>query len=255
MNGYSLVQLIKTVLLGATAVISGGSLTLPFWYEFEIQISWDGGRTMQTKKMDVGLFYTDQGDNINLIDNIMIDKASNLKTFPPMFRIAQIFFGLGDTAVFVLFIASLIYFCRKYKSATGEICLAAGLLPASLSLVLGVVFAVLAGIVEDKSAWNGFPVPNNFMQVKADPKISLGIGLYIAAFAAVLSLVSLAIAWLQACIMCKHVEEVRYQMLNAPLTEDERGVGPAQVYKFGGQGRGFRYDGYSKPEKGMEVDF
>ncbi|XP_045180252.1 uncharacterized protein LOC123539640 [Mercenaria mercenaria] len=255
MNGYSLVQLIKTVLLGFTALISGGSLILPYWYQFEVQVTWDGGRTMQTKTIDVGLFYMDQGDNINMIDIIMIDKASNAKTFPPMFRVAQIFFGLGISAVFVLFIASLIYFCRKYKSATGEMCLAAGLLPTSLCLVLGTVFAALAGIIKDPSAWEAFPVPDNYMQVKADPVIKLGIGLYVAAFAALLGLVSLGLAWMQACMLCKHVEEVRYQMLNAPLTEDERGVGPATMYKFGAPTSGFRYDGYSKPERGMEVDF
>ena len=37
---------------------------------------------MQTKTVDVGLFYMDQGDNINMIDLIMIDKASNAVTFP-----------------------------------------------------------------------------------------------------------------------------------------------------------------------------
>ena len=117
------------------------------------------------------------------------------------------------------------------------------------------MFAVLAGIIEDKSAWNAFPVPDNYMQVKADPKISLGIGLYVAAFAALLGILALAVAWIQACMMCKHVEEVRYQMLHAPLSEDERGVGPAQMFKFGKPTQGFRYDGYSRPEKGMEVDF
>lgn len=254
MNSYSLFQLVKTVLLGLTMLISGGCLLIPYWYQFEVQVTWDGGRTMQTKTIDVGLFYMDQGDGLNMVDLIFIDKASNVQTFPPMFRVAQIFFGLGETGMFVLFFASLIYFFRKYKSATGEMCLAAGLLPSALSLVLGVVFAALAGVVEDKNSWEGFPVPGNYMQVKADPVIKLGIGLYVAAFAALLGIVSLVIAWFQACIMCKHVEEVRDQMLYAPLTEDERGIGPGQTYKFAPKA-GFRYDGYGKPDREIEVDF
>lgn len=124
--------------------------------------------------------------------------------------------------------------------------------------MLGVVFAALVGLVPDDSAWEDFPVPDNYLQVKAAPEVSLGIGLYVAGFAAVLAIASLAIAWFQACIMCSHVEQVRYQMLNAPLTADELdgvSAGPGQVYKFGVPDTGFRYDGYSKPGKQIEVDF
>lgn len=127
---------------------------------------------------------------------------------------------------------------------------------SALCLVLGVVFAVLVGLISDDSAWEGFPVPDNYMQVKASPEVSLGIGLYVAGFAAILAIASLAIAWFQACIMCSHVEQVRYEMLNAPLTADELdGSGPGQVYKFAAPNTGFRYDGYSKPGKEIEVDF
>ena len=61
---------------------------------------------------------------------------------------------------------------------------------------------------------------------------------------------ALAIAWWEAIFLCRHVEDVRYQMLHAPLTSDEKGVyegaargGPRSV-------GGFQYDGqYGKPRR------
>ncbi|KAH3710261.1 hypothetical protein DPMN_069734 [Dreissena polymorpha] len=42
---------------------------------------------------------------------------------------SMLFFGLGTSGIFVCTIAALIYFCRKYNSATGEMCLSAFIIP------------------------------------------------------------------------------------------------------------------------------
>lgn len=247
-------QLLKMILIGLTALVSLICMVIPFWFTYTVIVSLDAGRTTEQKTMNLGLYYMDQSKGIEMLSLISVDKSSNAYTYPPLFRVAQIFYGLGTSGSFVLFVASLVYLCRKYKSATGEMCLAGGMFPTSMCLVLGVVLAGIHTVVP-ADAFYSLPIPNHYMAVKADPKIAINIGFWIAVFSAGLSIAALVISWMQACSMCTHVENTRYQMLHAPLTEDERGVGSGKLYQFqpAQGGGGFRYDGYSKP--GVEVDF
>ena len=50
--------------------------------------------------------------------------------FTEMMRAAQIFFMVGVVAIAVCFVASVIYLVRKYKTVTGEMCLAGAVMPA-----------------------------------------------------------------------------------------------------------------------------
>lgn len=245
--------IIRSVVIGIAWIIADAAVTFPFWFSMVVQISWDGGQAM--KEFKVGMYFMDTG-SIDMTSLIQVEKASNAKTLPPMFRIAQIFYGLGSSGIFLCFIGSLIYTCRKYKTATGEMCLAGFLLPTTLCLLLGVIFVVLSVFFEGDHVWESLPVPKNYMQVEAVPVITISYGLYVAAVGTFTSLLACFFAWFNAYIMCRHVEDVRYQMLHAPLTEEERGAytGPGQTYSFQlNKARGFRYDGYSKP--GIEADF
>ena len=121
-------------------------------------------------------------------------------------------------------------------------------------MFLGVVFAVLQATVGQNDVWESLPVPGTFMILKAQPDVQMNFGLYIGAAAAVAGIFGAVLAWVQALSLCKHVESIRGQMLYAPLTEEERGVGTegGVTYGFKPMGKsGFRYDGFSKPE----VDF
>lgn len=102
--------------------------------------------------------------------------------------------------------------------------------------------------------WRDLPVPDNNMQVEATPGIAINYGLYIAAFGVILAIAGAVMAWMSACQLCAHVETVRYQMLHAPLTEEEKGsfASPGRSYNFENKG-GFRYDGYGRPAN--EVNF
>lgn len=246
MDTFSLIQLVKSIVLGCALLVTIVAIVIPYWFIFQVQISWDAGRTMQTKSMDVGLFLMDQSQT-NLLDLVLVEKASNAHTFPPVFRVAQILFGLGGASICVCFIASVLYFCRKYKSSTGEICLAGCLIPTSFCLSLGVILAALSVTSNGNHTWESLPVPNNFMQVEGHPNISIQYGLYIGAVAAGIAIVGTVLAWLQACQLCTHVENVRYQMLHAPLTEDEKGISSGRAFKFGNAGGKKRHD--------LEVDF
>ncbi|KAL4218562.1 hypothetical protein ACF0H5_023296 [Mactra antiquata] len=259
MDGFTVMQLIKTIFAGLAALTGGVVFFLPLWYNFSVEISWDGGRTTVLATADMGLFFMYEGYGIELTDMIFLDKATNAQTGPPLFRLAQIFYGIGITGMFICTVASAIYTLRKYKTATGELCLAGGMLPSAISLTLGVVFAALAAVVEADNYWEAFPVPGNFVQVQTKPIMEISYGLFIAAGAALFGLVALVMAWLQACAMCRHVENVRYHMLFAPLTDDERGVGIESVHHFvppgppGKPKKGFRFDGDVLPD--MSVEF
>lgn len=123
---------------------------------------------------------------------------------------------------------------------------------AAICTVVGIIFSLLVAM--DNGIWYDLPVPDNYMQVMATPTLTLHYGFYIAAVGAIVSIVAVVFAWVYACMMCSHIEGVRYQMLNAPLTYEEKGAyaGPGRSYHFETKG-GFRYDGYSRPA--AEVDF
>lgn len=243
-------SLIKTVLLGSTVLVCLLASTLPFWYNFQIKVSYDAGKTILDKSLDLGLFYMiDEGPGINMIDLVFLGKASNNNPVPGMMRVAQIFFIIGDIGMVVCFVASVIYLVRKYRTATGELCLAGAIMPAACCISLGAVFGALWPSVED-AKWVGLPVPGHFMQLDPQPIISVNWGVYVAAVGAILAIVSSVIAWFQACTLCRHVENVRYRMLRAPITEEDE-FGP--TYKGPSRLPPYKDYGYSKP--GMEMDF
>lgn len=124
---------------------------------------------------------------------------------------------------------------------------------SAVCLLLGLVFSALAISSEDK-AWENLPLPDYHMHIYGTPSISFAWGFYVAAAGTLAAIVAAVSAWLAACSVCQHLEEVRYQMLHAPLTEEERGTshGRGRSYQFESKG-GFRYDGYSRP--GAEVEF
>lgn len=45
-------------------------------------------------------------------------------------RVAQILFMVGTIAIAVCLVGAAIYMCRKYRTATGEMCLAGTVMPA-----------------------------------------------------------------------------------------------------------------------------
>ena len=118
--------------------------------------------------------------------------------------------------------------------------------------MLGVVFCLLGVFGDNK--WTDFPVPDNYMQVVVTPDIVLSWGFYVACVGTLVAIVALVFAWIVACQLCNHIEGVRYQMLNAPLTEEEKGsyLG-TEKYRFEAKPPNFRYDGYSRP--GQEANF
>lgn len=92
------------------------------------------------------------------------------------------------------------------------------------------------------------------MQLNPYPGIAINWGLYVGAIGAVIAIAASVVSWFQACVLCKHVEEVRYRMLRAPITEADE-YGKAYTGKGGQMYPAARVQpyGYSKP--GMEVDF
>ncbi|WAR18093.1 hypothetical protein MAR_032687 [Mya arenaria] len=249
MGGTSVLQLIKVVCLGISMAAAAIAVAVPYW--FIITLTWERGADMVEKNINMGLYFLER--NMTVLG--LVEKAGNKQLLPGFMKVAEIFFLIGTFGIIVTFVSSVIYFMRKYNTFTGELCLAAALIPTALSQLLGVIFAILGALIPDENAWHGFPDPSGYLIVQAHPKIAINFGLYIAALAAVCALVGLGAAWLQACILCKHVESVRYQMLHAPLSADERGVyeGAGRTYAFDTK-PGFRYDGqYGKP--GREMNF
>lgn len=248
-------SLIKVVLLGTTGLVCLLAAAVPFWYSFHIKVSYDAGKTYHDKFLNLGLYYMDEGKGVDMIDLVFLGKATNTNPVPEMMRVAQIFFMIGEIGIVVCFVASVIYLVRKYRTATGELCLAGGIMPAACCLALGVLFAAIWPFVDASAKWVGLPVPDHFMQIDPRPVVAMEWGVYVAAIGAILAIVSSVMAWFQACALCKHVENVRYRMLRAPITEeDEYG----KALKAGPQYRPVGYPpykdyGYTKP--GVEVDF
>lgn len=245
-------SLIKAVLLGSTVLVCLLASAVPFWYTFHIKVSYDAGKTIHDKFLDLGLFYMDEGAGIDMIDLVFLGKAGNINPVPGMMRVAQIFFMVGEIGFAVCFVASVVYLVRKYRTATGELCLAGAIMPGAICISLGVIFAALWPSV-DVGEWNGLPVPGHFMQLDPQPSVALNWGVYAAAVGAVLAIVCSIIAWFQACSLCKHVENVRYNMLRAPITEeDEYGKAFKGIKQYQPM---MPYRDYVVPKPGMEVDF
>jgi len=235
-------SIIKVSVLGFAALVCAASTALPWWFKVDVPVSRDGGRTMETKTLNVGLFFMDQG-KFSQTDLIFIDKTTNAHVVPDLYKMAQLFFGAGSMGLLVCFGTSIVYLLRRFTSATGEICLAGAVSPCAFCLVIGIVFAFL-GTLDGK--WEQFPVPNYYILQEVYPTFVYDFAAYIAAGGAMVAIIAAAIYWMHACQLCSHVETARYQMLTAPLTDDERGVG-GTTYQFNKQNPGFRYDGYSKP--------
>ena len=124
---------------------------------------------------------------------------------------------------------------------------------SAICVTLGVLFAAMWPSI-DRGDWKGLPVPGHFMQLNPDPVVTINWGLYIGAIGALTAIGAAVVSWFHACTICRHVEEVRYRMLRAPITEIDEFGKPftgkgGQVYPAA---RMPAY-GYSKP--GMEVDF
>ncbi|KAH3710263.1 uncharacterized protein LOC127857161 isoform X2 [Dreissena polymorpha] len=242
MNGTKLMQLIKVALFGSSTLLCVLAMFLPYWFTFTLKISRDVGigKEERSATVNVGLFFIDNGKFMMSMVSHM-DKANNMQAIPGIWKMSMLFFGLGTSGIFVCTIAALIYFCRKYNSATGEMCLAAFMIPTAVCQVLGLIFAFLTKSLTE--SWEQYNIHSFYMQTTDAPEFNYNFGVYVAAVGAAIGVVGLVVAWLQACQLCHHVENVRYQMLHAALTEEEKG------YYTGSKGMGieekpgFRYDG------------
>lgn len=251
-------QLIKLILIGCATFLGITAAFLPFWLQLKVQITWDAGRTHIDKTLDVGIFFMDQG-KVPMIDLILVEKSDNVKTLPAMMRVGQIFYGLGISGLFVCTAASILYLLRKYKSNAGNLCLASGIMPSALCLSLGVLLMILVGVLNLNEPWRQLPVPGGYQIIEAYPEISLNFATYIAIVAAILAIAGMIVGWMHALTLCRHVEEVRYQLLTTPLTDDERGLGPGTPGKYNKQPLvsygGRRGQAYKPQYPGGEVDF
>jgi len=55
--------------------------------------------------------------------------------FSAAYRMAQLFYGMGTTGLFICAAASFLYTINKYRSVTGNIMVAGFLLPSGMSLL------------------------------------------------------------------------------------------------------------------------
>lgn len=248
-----MVSLIKVILLGSALLVCLLATAVPFWYSFSIKVSYDAGQTVSDKTLDLGLYYMDEGAGIDMIDLVFLGKTANTKPVPGMMRVAQIFFMIGTITLAVCFVTATIYLCRKYRTSTGELCLAGVIMPAAICLILGILFAALWPTA-DPGKWVGLPVPGHFVQLDPEPVVTINWGLYVGAVGTLIAIAASIVGWFQAIVLCKHVENVRYRMLRAPITEvDEYG----KPFKGGPVYQPSRLPpynyGYNKP--GMEMDF
>ena len=51
-------------------------------FKKSFQVSYDAGRTILDKNLDLGLYYMDEGAGIDMIDLVFLGKASNTNPVP-----------------------------------------------------------------------------------------------------------------------------------------------------------------------------
>ena len=127
-------------------------------------------------------------------------------------------------------------------------------------MALGVAFAAIMPVAQPDAEWKGLPVPGSYMQMDPKPDITINWGVYVGIIGGLCAIAGSVLAWIQACALCSHIEEVRYRMLRKPITEEEE-FGPAfkAVRMAPPVFQPIMEYGYSKPgirsKPGMEIDF
>ncbi|KAK3611562.1 hypothetical protein CHS0354_018077 [Potamilus streckersoni] len=229
--GFNVMSLARSISAGLGLLAAAIATGAPYWFLVTVKISFDGGSTFYDKELNVGLFYMVKGEDTykykdqedeKLIYMIMLDKVSNAYVLPGMMRVGQIFFALAMFGIVVCFGASMILLLKRYSSVEGELLLAGSLTGIAAAAIIGVVLPGISTEAEKDVVWNRLPIPKHFQLIEATPNVTVAFALYIAALAAVLIVIAAFISWIQACSLCKHVEEVRYQQLHdSSITEKE----------------------------------
>ncbi|KAL3892309.1 hypothetical protein ACJMK2_004526 [Sinanodonta woodiana] len=221
--GFNVMSLARSISAGIGLLAAAIATGAPYWFLVTVKISFDGGATFYDKDLNVGLFYMVKGEDAykykdqedeKLIYMIMLDKVSNAYVLPGMMRVGQIFFALAMFGIVVCFGASTILLLKRYSSVEGELLLSGALTGIAAAAVLGVILPAISTEAEKDVVWNRLPIPKHFQLVEARPNVAIAFALYIAALAALLIIIATIISWIQACILCKHIEEVRYQQLH-----------------------------------------
>ncbi|XP_033727728.1 uncharacterized protein LOC117317052 isoform X2 [Pecten maximus] len=195
------------------------SALLPFWFVLRVDLTYsDDSSATVSRKINSGLFFMDEGRFINMM---MLGKIDNHGLVPPMLQLAQLLFLLGSLGMIVCCATTFILACRKYASATGELCLAVATTPLTICMVASIILVFMSVLVDTQAEWHGLPVPDytpnrfaGFYKVlKVIPEISLNFGTYVACIGVVFSIVGTVLMWIQACCTCQEFHDTRYHML------------------------------------------
>lgn len=237
---HSKILALAFLILGIALLVSFVCAFLPFWFilKFNILDSTFGTEGIRTLSKDTGIiFYTDD-DYVSLL---FLEKMSNRKVVPPLFKMAQVFEILSVAALACSFAGAGILAFRKYASVTGVLFLAALGTLAGVGQLLMVVFAAssllssandVCEVIQsgcdygNNQVWRNLPFREQFRRINqhTTPKMEVNWAFYIACIGAVLAIAGCVLLWLEGLMVCRSVGNIRYQQLQQKrdVYENER---------------------------------